>query len=181
MFGGKKEFNTQDTKGTEKRWSQQWVSSWKLGQPSPFHAIENNRPPSGRSCKVTQIFSESLQYHSRLNHSFRIACQPPPAHSCVSPANACVSCLRKCKSSILSGLPQARRLPRASAVPTVQMPKYEFQAKIEMGHSTHGQRKHSRSKTYAQGTLAKASHSDSSGTCHSLCSRLLHTCARWSQ
>ena len=43
-----------------------------------------------------------------LNHSFRIACQPPPAHSCVSPANAGVGCLRKCKSSILSGLPQAK-------------------------------------------------------------------------
>jgi hypothetical protein len=62
MFGGKKEFNTQDTEGTEKRWRQPRVSSWKQGQPLPFHAIENNRP----------AFRPLVQGHANLLGKFEV-------------------------------------------------------------------------------------------------------------
>ena len=46
-----------------------------------------------------------------LNHSFRIECQPPLTLTLMcAPTCAVVSYLRKCKSSILSGLPQGNNL-----------------------------------------------------------------------
>src|SRR5271167_2091773 len=44
----------------------------------------------------------------------------PPPHPCVYPDLGSVGCLRKCKSSILSGLPQANTLRNASVfdIPT---------------------------------------------------------------
>jgi hypothetical protein len=72
---------------------------------------------SGRSCKVTQIFSESLKYDSHPK-SFVQDRVPTVARTLVrAPANAGVGSLRKCKSSILSGLPQAKPLTRTATRP----------------------------------------------------------------
>jgi len=75
----------------------------------------------GRSRRVAQIYSESLNNdsHPKSFHSGSNANRRPPPHTRVWPRPArVVSCLGKCKSSILSGLPQARYPARRSRAPT---------------------------------------------------------------
>jgi hypothetical protein len=74
-------------------------------------AIRDKRPLSGRCCKVKHICAESLNNDSHPKSiSFRIECQTVArlhTHVCTPTWGRRLP--KKCKSSILSGLPQASR------------------------------------------------------------------------